>query len=77
MKIETSQPTVARWESGVQLPSLRSLLKVGKATGNDLVVTLRPSEANTEIEMVVVDTEIGRALDDEEAYLEDTARQTM
>ena len=53
-RIGTSQPTVARWESGAQLPSVRSLLRVAAATGfqlrvglahgnsPELVVTVRP-----------------------------------
>ena len=53
--IGTSQPTVARWESGAQLPSVRSLLRVAEATGfqlrvgltddheQDMTVTVRPA----------------------------------
>ena len=40
-RIGTSQPMVARWESGKQLPSVRTLLRVAEATGFDLSVGLR------------------------------------
>jgi len=40
-RIGTSQPTIARWESGAQLPSVRSLLRVADATGFELIVGLR------------------------------------
>jgi transcriptional regulator with XRE-family HTH domain len=41
VKIGTSQPTVARWESGVQVPSVRSLLRIAEATGFEFEVALR------------------------------------
>lgn len=37
-KIGTSQPTIARWESGAQLPSVRSLIRIAEATGFDLTL---------------------------------------
>lgn len=40
-KIGSSQPTVARWESGAQIPSVRSLLKIADATGFELAVGLK------------------------------------
>lgn len=40
-RIGTSQPTVARWESGAQLPSVRSLTRVAAATGFELRVGFR------------------------------------
>lgn len=40
-RIGTSQPTVARWESGAQLPSVRSLTRIAEATGFHLTVGLR------------------------------------
>lgn len=40
-RIGTSQPTIARWESGSQLPSVRSLTRVAAATGFELRVGLR------------------------------------
>ncbi|MGH8513381.1 MAG: helix-turn-helix transcriptional regulator [Gammaproteobacteria bacterium] len=40
-RIRTSQPMVARWESGRQLPSVRTLLRIADATGFDLSVGLR------------------------------------
>jgi len=40
-RIGSSQPTVARWESGAQLPSVRSLTKIAEATGFHLTVGLR------------------------------------
>lgn len=43
--IGTSQPTVARWESGAQVPSVTSMLKIAEATGFELAVGLhKPSE---------------------------------
>ena len=40
-KIGTSQPMIARWESGSQLPSVRSLLRIAEASGFDLALALR------------------------------------
>jgi transcriptional regulator with XRE-family HTH domain len=40
-RIGTSQPMIARWESGAQLPSVSSLLRIAEATGFDLAVSLR------------------------------------
>ena len=45
MEIGTSQPTVARWESGAQLPSVRSLTRIAEATGFQLTVGLRRGDA--------------------------------
>lgn len=42
-KLGTSQATVARWESGAQMPSTTTLTKVAKATGSRLRVELVPS----------------------------------
>lgn len=41
-RMETSQPHIARLESGRTLPSLRTLLKIADATGTEAQVTLRP-----------------------------------
>jgi len=40
-KIGTSQSMVARWESGAQVPSVRTLMKIAEATGYELAVGLR------------------------------------
>lgn len=40
-KIGSSQPMIARWESGAQLPSVSSLLRIADATGFDLAVALQ------------------------------------
>ncbi|MCA1838151.1 MAG: helix-turn-helix domain-containing protein [Actinobacteria bacterium] len=40
-KVGTSQPMVARWESGAQIPSVRSLLKIAEATGLDFALGLK------------------------------------
>ncbi len=40
-RLGTSQPTIARWEGGRQIPSVRTLVRVAKATGFDLVLGLR------------------------------------
>ena len=40
-RIGTSQPTIARWESGAQIPSVRSLTRIAEATGFELTVGLR------------------------------------
>ena len=40
-RIGTSQPTIARWESGAQTPSVRSLTRIAEATGFELTVGLR------------------------------------
>jgi transcriptional regulator with XRE-family HTH domain len=44
-RIRTSQPMVARWESGKQLPSVRTLVRIAQATGFDLAVGLRDSHS--------------------------------
>lgn len=44
-RIGSSQPTIARWESGRQLPSVRSLLRLAEATGFHLRVSLRDGHA--------------------------------
>lgn len=52
-KIGTSQPTVARWESGAQIPSVRSLLKIADATGFELAVGLKePGTADDAFEVL-------------------------
>lgn len=38
--IGTSQPTIARWESGRQVPSVRSMMRIAEATGFELAVGL-------------------------------------
>ncbi|MEO7803317.1 MAG: helix-turn-helix transcriptional regulator [Actinomycetota bacterium] len=54
-KIGTSQPMVARWESGSQIPSVRSLLKIAEATGLDLALGLkRPGTSPTSFEVLEV-----------------------
>lgn len=40
-KVGTSQSMVARWESGAQVPSVRTLMKIAKSTGYELTVGLR------------------------------------
>lgn len=45
-EIGTSQSTVARWESGAQIPSVRSLLKIADASGFDLAVRMRARGAS-------------------------------
>lgn len=40
-KVRTSQAMVARWESGAQVPSVRTLMKIAHATGYELAVGLR------------------------------------
>lgn len=42
-RLGTSQATVARWESGAQMPSTTTLAKVAKATGTRLRVELLPA----------------------------------
>lgn len=44
-RLGTSQATVARWESGAQLPSTRTLTRVADATGSRLRVELLPTRA--------------------------------
>ncbi len=44
-RIGTSQSTIARWESGSQLPSVRSLTRVADATGFQLRVGLRDARS--------------------------------
>jgi len=46
-RIGTSQPTIARWESGKQLPSVRSLMRIAEATGFELNVSLRGPSRST------------------------------
>lgn len=40
-KIGTSQPMVTRWESGSQVPSVRSLLRIAEATGFELAIGIK------------------------------------
>ncbi len=40
-RIGTSQPTIARWESGAQVPSVRSLTSIARATGFALTLGMR------------------------------------
>ncbi len=47
-KVGTSQSMVARWESGAQVPSVRTLMKVAKATGYELAVGLREAKKTTD-----------------------------
>lgn len=51
-RIGTSQSTIARWESGTQLPSVRSLMRVADATGFELQVGL--SDARSQVVTVRV-----------------------
>jgi DNA-binding XRE family transcriptional regulator len=44
-EIGTSQPTIARWESGAQSPSVRSLTRVAAATGFELRIGFRDAHA--------------------------------
>lgn len=39
---------VARWESGSQVPSVRTLMKIAKATGYELAVGLREPRKTTD-----------------------------
>lgn len=39
---ETSQPTIAAYESGAKSPNLRTLERLARATGRDLVVSFVP-----------------------------------
>ena len=43
-RIGTSQPTVARWEGGMQIPTVRSLLRIAQATGFELELGLRQGD---------------------------------
>jgi DNA-binding XRE family transcriptional regulator len=43
-RIGTSQPTIARWEGGSQVPTVRSLLKIAEATGFELELGLRQGD---------------------------------
>lgn len=53
--IGTSQPTIARWESGSQVPSVRSMMKIAEATGFELAVGLhRPADSAEELFAVEV-----------------------
>jgi len=51
-RIGTSQPMIARWESGAQLPSVSSLLRIAEATGFDLAVSLRKPGSTREFQVV-------------------------
>lgn len=56
--IGTSQPTIARWESGSQVPSVRSMMKIAEATGFELALGLhRPADSARKLFAVEV---IGR-----------------
>jgi transcriptional regulator with XRE-family HTH domain len=44
-KMGTTQPVVARLESGRTLPSLRTLKRLATAAGSRLVITFEPREA--------------------------------
>lgn len=47
-KIGTSQPMIARWESGAQLPSVRSLIRIAEATGFDLTLGFHSTRRATQ-----------------------------
>lgn len=53
-KIKSTQPAVARLESGKQLPSATTLIKIAKATGTKLQIAFvgqtRPSTARKSLE---------------------------
>jgi len=54
-KIGTSQPMVARWESGSQVPSVRSLLRIAKATGFELAIGIKlPGASPKDFELLEV-----------------------
>jgi transcriptional regulator with XRE-family HTH domain len=44
-RVGTSQPTLARIETGARTPSLRTLLRVARAAGFELVLGLRRPDA--------------------------------
>jgi transcriptional regulator with XRE-family HTH domain len=44
-RIGSTQPMVARWESGAQVPNLNTLIKIAEATGYDLAVGLHDQKA--------------------------------
>ena len=44
-KMGTTQPVVARLESGRSRPSMRTLERLAKATGSRLVISFTPSQA--------------------------------
>jgi transcriptional regulator with XRE-family HTH domain len=52
-RMATSQPFVARLESGRTLPSLRTLLRVAEATGTVPEFRLRPKRASDRTEAAV------------------------
>ncbi len=43
-RLSTSQPVVARWESGRVSPSLATLTRVVRACGLELTISLRPAD---------------------------------
>lgn len=47
-RMDTSQPYIARLESGLALPSMRTFIKVAKATGMQPQFDLRPKPRATE-----------------------------
>ncbi|MBI4730071.1 MAG: helix-turn-helix transcriptional regulator [Acidobacteria bacterium] len=52
-RIGTSQPMIARWESGAQVPSVTSLLRIAEATGFDLAVALqKPGSTKREFQVI-------------------------
>lgn len=44
-KMGTTQPVVARLESGRTRPSMRTLERLAKATGSQLLISFKPHEA--------------------------------
>jgi transcriptional regulator with XRE-family HTH domain len=57
--IGTSQPTIARWESGAQVPSVRSLLKIAAATGSELQLGFTNGKRSVAVIKVRPETVIG------------------
>lgn len=51
--LATSQSMVARWESGAQVPSVRTLMRIAKATGFELSLGLHESTSGNESFLVL------------------------
>ncbi|HUI85260.1 MAG TPA: helix-turn-helix transcriptional regulator [Candidatus Binatia bacterium] len=51
-KMGTTQPAVARLESGTTRPSLRTLERLAKATGSRLLISFQPREVGTNRQVI-------------------------
>jgi len=61
-KIGSTQPMIARWESGAQVPNLTTMMKIAEATGYDLAIGLHdPAAPDDRFDAIAYVERTGRA----------------